>query len=124
MGIRWSWVAAVAGFCILVPSRKIAQPEWLKADGHVWRSLSPESKEAYLAGFLAGTALTQALEHGAADSAGLVHHLDSLSRSGFRFPYAPTVYGARLEDYYWYEDHRSLPIWHALLEVNHRLTPP
>jgi hypothetical protein len=34
------------------------------------------------------------------------------------------VYGARLEDYYWYEDHRSLPIWHALLEVNHRLISP
>jgi hypothetical protein len=124
MGIRWSWVAAAAGICILGPSREIAQPAWLSADGRSWRALSADSKEAYLAGFLAGTALTQALEQGAADSAGLVQHLDSLSRSGFRFPYAPSVYGARLEDYYWYEDHRSLPIWHALLEVNYRLTSP
>lgn len=91
-------------------------------DGRSWQALSHEAKEAYLAGFLAGTALAQALQQGAADSAGLVHNLDNLSRTGFRFPYAPNVYEARINDYYWYEDRRPLPIWHALWEVNHDLT--
>lgn len=37
------------------------------------------------------------------------------------FPYAVNVYSARLDDYYWWENHRSLPIWYAIWEVNNDL---
>ncbi|HTS87696.1 MAG TPA: hypothetical protein VMG41_04325 [Gemmatimonadales bacterium] len=96
-------------------------PEWLRLDGRGWAALSPDAQQAYLAGFLAGGATAQALEAGAADSAGLYRALDSLSRAGFRFPYSPNVYGARVHDFYWYVDQRPQPLWYVLWEVNHRL---
>jgi hypothetical protein len=124
MGIRRYWVAAAAGLCILGPSREIAEPAWLRLDGQYWQRLSPDARQAYLAGFLAGNAISQALDAGTADSAGLRQALDSLSRSGFRFPFSPTVYGARVDDFYWYENQRPLPIWYTLWEVNNRLRDP
>lgn len=50
--------------------------------------------------------------------------MDSLSRSGLRFPYSPNVYGARVDDYFWYQNQRSLPVWYVLWEVNNRLIDP
>jgi hypothetical protein len=103
----------------------MADPVWLRFDGRGWQALSPDAKQAYLAGFLAGSATAQALEAGATDSAGMKRVLDSLSRAGFRFPYSPNVYGARVEDFYWYTNQRPLPVWYALWEVNNRIhTPP
>ena len=78
----------------------------------------------YLAGFLAGAATAEASNAGTADSAGLRRSLDSLSRAGFRFPYSPSVYGARVDDFYWYENQRVLPLWYTLWEVNNRLRDP
>lgn len=124
MGIRALWVAATAVLCILVPSREIAEPAWLRLNGVDWQRLSPDAKQAYLAGFLAGAATAEATNAGTADSAGLRQSLDSLSRTGFRFPYSPSVYGARVDDYYWYENQRILPLWYVLWEVNHRLRDP
>ena len=124
MGIRWYWVAVAAGMGILVSPRPMADPEWLRFDGGGWAALSPDAKQAYLAGFLAGSAAAQALDAGAADSASLMRALDSLSHGGFHFPYSPNVYGARVEDFYWYVDQRPLPVWYALWEVNNRLHSP
>jgi len=121
MGIRQLWLAAVAAVGILVTPRPGVGPDWLRFDGDGWKGLSPEAKQAYLAGFLAGSATAQALVTGATDSSGLMRALDSLSRGGFRFPYSPNVYGARVEDFYWYLDRRPLPVWYALWEVNNQL---
>jgi hypothetical protein len=121
MGIRWSRVAVVAGICIFVSPRQIADPAWLRADGRDWQRLSPEARVAYLNGFLAGSATAQADGAGLTDSAGLVRIMDSLIEGELRFPYGPNVYGARVDDYYWWENHRSVPIWLALWEVNRDL---
>jgi hypothetical protein len=102
----------------------MAEPDWLRLDGRGWEALSPDAKQAYLAGFLAGSATAQALTAGAADSAGMVRALDSLSRGGFFFPFSPNVYGARVEDFYWYVNQRPLPVWYVLWEVNNRLHSP
>jgi hypothetical protein len=83
--------------------------------------MSPEARRTYLTGFLMGSALQQARAAGANDSAGLVRTLDSLRRAGFEFPFAPNVYSARVDDYYWWENHRTQPIWSALREVNRDL---
>ena len=121
MGIQWLWVAVAAGTGILVTPRQGLEPDWLRSDGRDWDRLSLEAKHAYLAGFLAGSATTQALDAGARDSTGLFRALDSLERTGFRFRFAPNVYGARLADYYWWENQRSHPMWYALTEVNRGL---
>jgi hypothetical protein len=121
MAFRWAWVAVTAGISIFVSPRQRADPAWLRADGQHWERLSPEAREAYLAGFLAGHALAQALAAGTGDSAGLVQAMDSVVRGELRFPFSPNVYGARIEDFYWWQNHRSLPIWYALWEVNNGL---
>ncbi|HUL69533.1 MAG TPA: hypothetical protein VLT17_04755 [Gemmatimonadales bacterium] len=98
------------------------QHDWLDADGERWRRLSPEARTAYTEGFLVGAALGQAasgIPEG--DTAAVRRTLDSLERSGLRLPYAPNVYMARIDDYFWWENHRPYPIWHAFEEVNHDL---
>ena len=70
------------------------------------------------------SAFGQAAEQ-AADSAGLTEAMARLRRSGeFRFPYGSNVYASRISDYYWWENHRSLPTWYAFWEVNAQLTSP
>ena len=99
---------------------------WADWNGDDWRALAPEAQVAYVDGFLAGAGLTQAAGRLAvADSAGLRDTLDALRRSGrFRFPYGGNVYVSRLSDYYWWENHRPLPTWFALWEVNASLIGP
>lgn len=97
----------------------------LEVDGHRWVEFGPEAQLAFLQGFLSGAAAAQAIE-GAGGPRG---QLDSLTaelaglgvaqRLHFRF--APTVYHARLQDYYFYRDRRDRLVAAALLELNHRL---
>jgi hypothetical protein len=80
--------------------------------------MEPDARLAYVEGFLAGAALTQAIGR-ARDSAGVRGVLDSLRQQGkIRFPYGANVYASRLSDYYWWENHVPLPTWYAFLEVN------
>jgi hypothetical protein len=116
----------VAGILVgwAVP-REAPGPDWLRADGGHWREMPPSARLAYAEGFVTGGALAQALATGVAaeDSGGLRRALDSLAAGGgLGFPYAANVYAARVDDYYWWEDRRSRPIWHAFQEVNHDLT--
>jgi hypothetical protein len=121
MGINAGRVAVLAGFCIFLPVLDIRDPDWYLASGQEWEHFSPEARGAFLAGFLAGSATSQAVVAGARDSAGLWQAIDSLRKEGLLFPYAANVYGARIEDYFWWEDHRRLPIWYAYWEVNNDL---
>ena len=121
---RWGWTAGLVSLAALAgwaAPRTEQEPHWLAANGADWDKMSPEVKRAYTTGVLTGGALAQALQSGARDSAGLVRALDSLRKEGFRFPFAPSVYNSRLEDYYWWENHRPLPLWHAFWEVNNDL---
>jgi hypothetical protein len=117
-------IIGLAALVILADGREgqaVQEPHWLGISGEEWRRWSPEARQAYLAGFLAGGALGETLDAGAADSGSLARGLDSLRRKGFRFPYAPQVYEARVQDYFWWEDHRPAPVWYALWEVNNDL---
>ena len=97
---------------------------WSVQDGTDWRTLGPEAQRAYADGFLTGAGVSQAA--GAAgrpaappDSAALRRSMAELSRTGrFRFPYGANVYVARVSDYFWWENHRPLPIWYGFREVN------
>jgi hypothetical protein len=87
-------------------------------NGADWRRMGEQEHTAYVEGFLAGSAFGQAAEQ-AADSAALTEAMARLRRSGeLRFPYGSNVYASRISDYYWWENHRSLPTWYAFWEVN------
>jgi hypothetical protein len=119
---RWWWVALGAtGFLV---GRASVNPDthWVNRNGDDWRALSPAAQTAYTEGFLAGSALGQAAA-GASDSAGLTQEIARLRRDGrFRLPYGANVYISRINDYYWWENHRPLPLWYAFWEVNTSLT--
>ena len=99
-------------------SRQDPHRHWLGVNGADWRRMKPEARVAYVEGFLAGAALSQAAT-GARDSAQVRMAIEKLSRDGrLRFPYGANVYSSRLSDFYWWENHVPLPTWHAFLEVN------
>jgi hypothetical protein len=125
---RWWWAAL--GALAFLAGRASAGPDrhWSTWDGDDWRGLGPEAQLAYTDGFLTGAGFAQAAGSGrgmAVDSAGLRDTMAALHRSGrFRFPYGANVYVSRLNDYYWWENHRPLPTWYAFWEVNTSLTGP
>jgi hypothetical protein len=122
-GFAWACgIVLLAGAALDRPNPKDRQADWLNATGTDWMGFSPEAKRAFLSGFLTGAALQQASAAGASDSQGLAKTIDSLRHAGLRFPYAPHVYQVRLDDYFWWENHRGFPIWYALREVNEDLT--
>jgi hypothetical protein len=127
--VRWRWaliglLGPVAGLSL--PHHYAASqgtdPHWIARDGRDWAKLSPDARTAYIEGFLAGAALSQAGAAGTDDSAALTETLQALRRDGeFRFPFAESVYASRMQDFYWWENHRPLPMWYALWEVNRTL---
>jgi len=123
---RWSGPALVLAliFFGVSWSRGDAEPDWLRVNGHDWRRMDSNARQAYVEGFLAGAALGQAAE-GARDTAGVRAGLELLERNGrLRFPFGANVYGSRVSDYYWWKNHLPLPTWYAFLEVNTALGRP
>ena len=119
----WCLVLAVGGF-VVGQSWPRSEPDghWIARNGEDWRRLAPPAQVAYTEGFLAGSAFGQAAEV-ASDSAGLDRTIRDLRRDArFRLPFGANVYRSRLNDYYWWEDHRPLPLWYAFWEVNASLT--
>ena len=117
---RWCWVALVAGAVLTGAGWGGQQPgpDWLKVDGNDWRRMDPDARLAYVDGFLAGAALSQAAG-GARDTAQVALELEQLKRSGrLHFPFGSNVYASRISDYYWWKNHLPLPTWYAFLEVN------
>jgi hypothetical protein len=86
--------------------------------------MKPDARLAYVDGFLAGAALSQAASQ-ARDTAEVRAVLVELSRTRrFRFPFGSNVYASRVSDFYWWKNHLPLPMWSAFLEVNTTLGRP
>ena len=126
MARRWWWAALAAGGFLAGRVSAGLNPDrhWSERDGDDWRALGRDAQIAYANGFLAGAGFAQAAGS-AADSAGLREAMALLHRGGrFRFPYGANVYVTRINDYYWWENHRPLPTWYAFWEVNTSLIGP
>ena len=138
MVTRWWWAAAVAAAFVAGQEIAARGPDrhWSARDGDDWRAMAPGEQLAYTDGFLAGAAFGQVAQRicrareepcpipgTAADSAGLDSTMVRLRRTGgFRLPFGANVYVSRMNDYYWWENHRPLPIWYGFWEVNATLT--
>lgn len=103
----------------------VRRPYGLEVDGHRWVGWSPEEQMAFLQGFLGGSAAAQAAEAGGARDGQLdawtAELADPSLAQRLRFRFAPTVYLARLQDYYFYRDRRDQPVAVALTVINHGL---
>jgi len=40
---------------------------------------------------------------------------------GLHFPYAPSVYSAQIDDFYWWTDHRDVPIVDVMISTNRQM---
>jgi hypothetical protein len=123
---RWCWSALVIGAALTGSTGFRQEPgrDWLTVNGHDWRRMKPDARIAYVEGFLAGAALSQAAG-GARDTVAVKMALGELKRTGkLRFPFGANVYASRVSDYYWWKDHLPLPTWYAFLEVNTTLGRP
>jgi hypothetical protein len=123
---RWCWAVLVVGAALTGGpwSQQRSSGDWLRLNGDDWRRMEPNARLAYVEGFLAGAALSQAAA-GARDSAAVRAALEQLSSSRrFRFPFGSNVYASRVSDFYWWKNHLPLPTWYAFLEVNTTLGRP
>jgi hypothetical protein len=58
----------------------------------------------------------------AVEPAALARAIEALRREGtLAYPFAPTVYKTRLEDFFFYQDRRAMPLHEALAAVNAQL---
>jgi hypothetical protein len=92
--------------------------------GDYWTHLSTADKQVYLSGFLAGAAAEQArgmvaAAHPDDDTTAVASTVDSLRvRHALHLTFAPQVYIAQLDDFYWWSNHSTVPIVDALITVN------
>jgi hypothetical protein len=107
-----------AGPIAAVPA--VQEPRrWVALDGRDWTSFAPREKQAYVAGFLAGAAGAAA---NTPDTAVIRGSVDSLYRAGaLRFPFGHMVYANQLDEFYWWDNHISVPLFVALASINQRL---
>jgi hypothetical protein len=125
-GGRLATLAALVGALLLAsggdPAHAQPTPSLLEQDGRAWRALSEGEKLAFLTGFLIGEGLEQTLAPTPGPEGPEPDALDRLKREGrLRFPFAPTVYKARLEDFYFYQDRLTVPLYRALFLINEHL---
>jgi len=83
-----------------------------RLDGAYWARLTPAEKQIYLQGFVAGAAAEQAEAAGGAPA-------DSLrNRHALHFAFTPSVYAAQMDDFYWWQNHSTMPIVEAMRQIN------
>ena len=95
---------------------------FLAHDGHSWRALTEGEKVALLTGFLIGGAFGQGMNLSPGGEMARPETLETMRREGrLRFPFAPAVYKARLEDFDFYQDRLSVPLYEALFLINEEI---
>jgi hypothetical protein len=91
-------------------------------DGSDWKAMSEGQKMAFLGGVIAGTAFARALADAPAADADIAPLAAELRRAGsLPFQYAPSVYKARIEDFYFYTDRVPTPILRTMFLIEREL---
>lgn len=110
------------------PAAQLSDP--LTLTGHDWSRLSPEERNAYLIGFIAGAAAQQAsptgTTPGTAPTSGrdVARRAVALKRSGsLTFPYRENVYRSHLDDYFFYQDRRTEALIQVLVDMHATARP-
>jgi hypothetical protein len=98
------------------------------ATGVIWKAYGSQEKQAYLSGFIAGTAAEQVFaaaraEGGTPDSAAVSSGAITKLYAGkqLHFPYAPSVYSVQLDDFFWWTNHAATPIVDAMISTNRQM---
>ena len=114
--------AVAAGFLLGATSAVAFQGvlPWSRVGWNEWQKYSPESRQAWTDGFLAGAAAGQAPDSVFADTTRLGQWMTDRP-AGRRFPYGSNLYLARLQDWYYWENHRGAAVWHGMWTVNEGL---
>jgi hypothetical protein len=121
------WLVAVLGVAtgsFLTAGYMSARQDrtWFELDGRDWIAMDAPQRVAWTQGFLAGRAVGQVPDSVARDTIAFAQDLNQLRRGGaLAFPYAPSLYVSRMGDYYYWENHRSHPLWWAMQDVNGEL---
>ena len=112
--------AAVLGGGLVAGASGVEEPRrWMTLDGRDWSHFAPKEKEAYVAGFLAGSANAAA---STGDTAVIRTTVDSLYRTGtLPFPFGQALYANQLVEFYWWDNHVPIPLYLAMSAVNQRL---
>jgi hypothetical protein len=121
-------MTAAAGAGLVTAARGAAPhpaPHAALLTGEYWQRLTPAERQVYLSGFLAGAAAEQARSRAAAagsegDSAAVSSGAVAALRAerALHFPFAPAVYSAQVDDFYWWANHRDTPIVDAMIFFN------
>lgn len=93
---------------------------WSRVGWAEWQRWDPPARQAWTDGFLAGAAAGQAPDSVFADSTRLVEWMTG-RREGRRFPYGSNLYQARIQDWYFWENHRGAALWQGVTVVNAEL---
>jgi hypothetical protein len=109
----------LGGGLVMGASAAEQSPRWTALDGRDWTEFAPKEKEAYVAGFLAGSANAAV---STSDTAVIRTTVDSLYRTGaLQFPFGHMVYANQLDEFYWWDNHVPTPLYLALSSINERL---
>lgn len=96
--------------------------------GADWARFGFREKELYLSGFIAGAGAEQARalaaeRGGAVDSSavssGAIEMLHAAKQ--LRYSYAPSVYSAQIDDFYWWKNHTDTPIVDVMITINRQM---
>jgi len=91
---------------------------WQQVGWAEWQKWPPESRQAWTDGFLAGAAAGQAPDSVFSDSTRFANWMSAVRPTERRFPYGSNIYGARLQDWYHWENHRNAELWRGVWVVN------
>ena len=122
---KW-WAFGTIGLVLVLGSgsavtRDLRQgPEQLT--GKEWRQFGSKEKEAYLAGFIAGAAVARSDSGGMGVDTTPSREIDAMrAAQRLPFPYSVSVYASQIDDYYWWENHLSVPIVDAIARTSLQL---
>jgi len=103
-------------------ARATREQEPAQLAGRDWQKFGSKEKDAYVAGFIAGAAAVRGSTAEASVDTTPSRTIDAMRAAKLLpFPYSVSVYASQIDDYYWWENHLSVPIVDAMARTNVQL---